>query len=245
MVSIDHVHMVRVSVREHADDPARPAAPGRHGHVPLLCADCESTLEVVARFLALLELYREGLVGFDQVQALGELTVRWTGPADGDAELRRRRVRRHARPTPTPVRRTGGRTPPSRRVRGGRGPRRRRRRVMSDEERRDSLAEQAAAWVPPWERPPPGRAPSPPDDRDRDAPGRQPSTTPRPDVARPPPADAAPTGATGEPPAGAGPVIRATPGRCRTDDRGAGGPAEPAAARRDRSGARRRPPTRR
>ena len=43
-----------------------------------LCADCQSTLEVVARFLALLELYREGLVGFEQVQALGELTVRWT-----------------------------------------------------------------------------------------------------------------------------------------------------------------------
>jgi segregation and condensation protein A len=41
---------------------------------------------VVARFLALLELYREGMVGFDQVQALGELTVRWTG-GDGPVEL--------------------------------------------------------------------------------------------------------------------------------------------------------------
>jgi segregation and condensation protein A len=47
-----------------------------------LCGDCRSTLEVVARFLALLELYREGMVAFEQVQALGELTVRWTG---GDA----------------------------------------------------------------------------------------------------------------------------------------------------------------
>src|SRR5690606_12666389 len=43
---------------------------------------CQSTLEVVARFLALLELYREGLVGFDQVQPLGELTVRWVGGDD-------------------------------------------------------------------------------------------------------------------------------------------------------------------
>ena len=51
----------------------------------LLCADCGTTLEVVARFLALLELYREGLVGFAQEQALGELTVRWTG-ADGGRE---------------------------------------------------------------------------------------------------------------------------------------------------------------
>ncbi|MDG4788107.1 ScpA family protein [Micromonospora sp. WMMD1102] len=87
VVSIDHVHMVRVSVREHAAllrDRLRQAG---IASFEVLCADCESTLEVVARFLALLELYREGLVGFAQLEALGELTVRWTGPADGDAEL--------------------------------------------------------------------------------------------------------------------------------------------------------------
>ncbi|MDG4830538.1 segregation/condensation protein A [Solwaraspora sp. WMMD1047] len=87
VVSIDHVHQVRVSVREHAAllrDRLRRVGTATFR---VLCADCESTLEVVARFLALLELYREGLVGFAQVQALGELTVRWTGPADGGAEL--------------------------------------------------------------------------------------------------------------------------------------------------------------
>ena len=87
VVSIDHVHMVRVSVREHAAvlrDRLRQAGSATFR---ALCADCGSTLEVVARFLALLELYREGLVGFTQVEALGELTVRWTGPADGGAEL--------------------------------------------------------------------------------------------------------------------------------------------------------------
>jgi segregation and condensation protein A len=52
-----------------------------------LCGDCQSTLEVVARFLALLELYREGLVSFDQVEALGELTVRWTAADDAPADL--------------------------------------------------------------------------------------------------------------------------------------------------------------
>ena len=50
-------------------------------------ADCQSTLEVVARFLALLELYREGMVSFDQVTALGELTVRWTGADDAEASF--------------------------------------------------------------------------------------------------------------------------------------------------------------
>ena len=44
-----------------------------------LVADCGSTLEVVARFLGLLELYRDGDVAFDQAEALSELRVRWTG----------------------------------------------------------------------------------------------------------------------------------------------------------------------
>jgi segregation and condensation protein A len=78
-VSIDHVHMVRVSVREHAEILRQQLIRLRTATFRTLCADCESTLEVVARFLALLELFREGMVGFAQVQALGELTVRWTG----------------------------------------------------------------------------------------------------------------------------------------------------------------------
>jgi segregation and condensation protein A len=87
VVSIAHVHDVRVSVREHAAllrDRLRLAGTATFR---VLCADCQSTLEVVARFLALLELYREGLVGFAQVQALGELTVRWTGGDDTGTDL--------------------------------------------------------------------------------------------------------------------------------------------------------------
>ena len=41
----------------------------------------------MARFLALLELFREGVVAFDQVTPLGELTVRWTGADDGEIEI--------------------------------------------------------------------------------------------------------------------------------------------------------------
>ncbi|GAB3959170.1 segregation/condensation protein A [Micromonospora vulcania] len=86
-VSIAHVHMVRVSVREHAAILTARLRRAGTATFSLLCADCEATLEIVARFLALLELYREGLVAFVQEQALEELTVRWTGPADGDTEL--------------------------------------------------------------------------------------------------------------------------------------------------------------
>jgi segregation and condensation protein A len=87
VVSIDHVHLVRVSVREHAAILRDKLLRARLATFRGLCADCQSTLEVVARFLALLDLYREGLVGFDQVQALGELTVRWTGADDAGVTI--------------------------------------------------------------------------------------------------------------------------------------------------------------
>ena len=82
VVSIEHVHLVRVSVREHAAALRDLLIRARAASFRILCSDCGSTLEVVARFLALLELYRDGLVAFEQLEALGELTVRWTGPDD-------------------------------------------------------------------------------------------------------------------------------------------------------------------
>ena len=87
VVSIEHVHQVRVSVREHAALLRERLLLARIATFRSLCADCRNTLEVVARFLALLELYREGLVAFEQIQALGELTVRWTAADDAPVEL--------------------------------------------------------------------------------------------------------------------------------------------------------------
>ena len=86
-VSIAHIHQVRVSVREHATllrERLRRAGSATFG---LLIADCDNTLEVVARFLALLELYREGLIDFEQPVSLDELTVRWIGGDDATIEL--------------------------------------------------------------------------------------------------------------------------------------------------------------
>jgi segregation and condensation protein A len=86
-VSIAHIHQVRVSVREHAAlirDRLRRAGSATFG---LLIADCTNTLEVVARFLALLELYREGLIEFEQPVSLEEMTVRWIGGDQGDGDL--------------------------------------------------------------------------------------------------------------------------------------------------------------
>lgn len=49
-----------------------------------LVADAPNTLVVVARFLSLLELYKDGSVRFEQLMALGELQITWTGAAEGE-----------------------------------------------------------------------------------------------------------------------------------------------------------------
>ena len=82
-VDVDHVHGGHVSVREQTALLTERLRHAGGGSFRFLTADCSGTLEVVARFLGLLELYREGLVSFDQAEALGELRVRWTGSADG------------------------------------------------------------------------------------------------------------------------------------------------------------------
>ena len=78
-VEVGHVHGGTVSVREQTALLRDRLRRTGGGSFRTLTADCTSTLEVVARFLALLELYREGVVAFDQVEALGDLQVRWTG----------------------------------------------------------------------------------------------------------------------------------------------------------------------
>ncbi|GED97755.1 segregation and condensation protein A [Gordonia crocea] len=85
-VGLDHLHIPKVSVPEQAKrlTVLLRTAPGGTMTFGELVAECANGLEVVARFLGLLELYRERAVGFEQEEALGVLTVNWTG--DRDAE---------------------------------------------------------------------------------------------------------------------------------------------------------------
>jgi segregation and condensation protein A len=86
-LSIEHLHAPAVSVREQAAILVAALRRSRRATFRTLTADCEGTLVVVARFLALLELYREGAVAFEQVDPLGELHIRWTGTDEGDVEV--------------------------------------------------------------------------------------------------------------------------------------------------------------
>nr|WP_173937317.1 MULTISPECIES: segregation/condensation protein A [Streptomyces] len=78
-VYVDHIHAPLVSVQEQAGIVVARLRELGEASFRELVADTDDTLTVVARFLALLELYREKAVALEQEAALGELLVRWTG----------------------------------------------------------------------------------------------------------------------------------------------------------------------
>jgi segregation and condensation protein A len=83
-VSVEHMYQPKASVREQAAIVVERLRELRATTFRVLTEDCAGTFEVVARFLALLELYREKAVAFEQAEPLGELHVTWTGTDDGD-----------------------------------------------------------------------------------------------------------------------------------------------------------------
>lgn len=86
-VSLGHIHAAKVSVREQAALVVERLRRSGTMTFRALCGDSPDTLTTVARFLSLLELFREGAVAFDQMSPLGELSVRWSGTDDEDFEI--------------------------------------------------------------------------------------------------------------------------------------------------------------
>lgn len=86
-VGLTHLHAPQVSVREQAAVVVQRLRSTGTASFRDLVADADSTLVIVARFLALLELFRESLLSLEQEDALGELTVRWEGTDTGDVTV--------------------------------------------------------------------------------------------------------------------------------------------------------------
>ncbi|HEY5989431.1 MAG TPA: segregation/condensation protein A [Streptosporangiaceae bacterium] len=85
VVSTEHIHTPRTSVREQVailESRLRELGRATFG---FLTSDCAGTYEIVARFLAVLEMYREGNVTVEQAEPLGELHVTWQPGAEGRA----------------------------------------------------------------------------------------------------------------------------------------------------------------
>lgn len=87
VVGIDHIHRPLVSVAQEAAHIVGELRKNGRSTFRHLISGVTDTLVVVARFLGLLELYREGVVRFEQVVSLGELQITWIGSADGEIEV--------------------------------------------------------------------------------------------------------------------------------------------------------------
>ena len=84
-VGLDHLHAHAISVAEQAAmvlEMLRARGAGNWTTFHEICVDCELPVQIVARFLALLELYRGKTIEFDQPDPLGPLAVSWIGDAD-------------------------------------------------------------------------------------------------------------------------------------------------------------------
>lgn len=86
-VSVEHMYQPKASVKEQAAIVVEKLRRLRKTTFRVLASDADGTYEVVARFLALLELYRERSVTFEQLEPLGELHVTWTGTDEGDVAV--------------------------------------------------------------------------------------------------------------------------------------------------------------
>ena len=84
VVALEHLHSALVSVSEESKTVVEALRKGRTLSFRSLIAEADSTLVVVARFLALLDLYRQGALRFEQVVALGDLQISWIGSDEGE-----------------------------------------------------------------------------------------------------------------------------------------------------------------
>ena len=84
VVAVEHLHSALVSVAEESRSVVEALRKARTLSFRNLIQGADSTLVVVARFLALLDLYRQGALRFEQVMALGELQVTWVGSDEGE-----------------------------------------------------------------------------------------------------------------------------------------------------------------
>ena len=87
MVGLDHLHAPLVSIREQAAHVVAMLRGGEPVNFRVLIAGTDVKGVIVARFLAVLELYRHGSISFEQLEPLGELTLRWTAAHWNDDQL--------------------------------------------------------------------------------------------------------------------------------------------------------------
>ncbi len=87
IVGLDHLHAPLVSIREQAAYVVTVLRAGNPVTFRQLVADAAVAGVIVARFLAVLELYRHAAISFEQDEPLGDLTISWTATSWSDDNL--------------------------------------------------------------------------------------------------------------------------------------------------------------
>ena len=87
VVGLDHLHAPLVSIREQAQVVVTKLREGNPMTFRELVADAAVAGVVVARFLAVLELYRHAAISFEQDEPLGDLTITWSSTNWNDENL--------------------------------------------------------------------------------------------------------------------------------------------------------------
>jgi segregation and condensation protein A len=91
-LDVSHLAPIRASVRDAIVDVAGRLAADKDATLEELCGNNASRIEVVVRFLALLELFKAGAIELSQADGWGQIRAAWTGDVDpskvilGDAE---------------------------------------------------------------------------------------------------------------------------------------------------------------
>lgn len=87
VVSVDHIHRPLISVAEQSEFVINALRLAKSLSFRALVHDAEETMVVVARFLALLDLYRSGALRFEQLDAFTELQISWVGTESGEITI--------------------------------------------------------------------------------------------------------------------------------------------------------------
>jgi segregation and condensation protein A len=87
IVSVDHIHRPIINVAEQTKFVAAALRSAKSLSFRALIHDVDESMMVVARFLSLLDLYRSGLLRFDQLEAFTDLQISWIGPVDGEVTI--------------------------------------------------------------------------------------------------------------------------------------------------------------
>ena len=86
-LTLYHISPIRFTVAEAVEELMEDIARIGNTSFRALTSGLVERLEIVVRFLAILEMYKQGFIELDQVDRFGDITVLWTGIGTGNESM--------------------------------------------------------------------------------------------------------------------------------------------------------------